>query len=209
MPQITQTLGCRFLPAGARRGLRLESRAEGDDGLPKILGTGIVYYDENNRAGTQYQLWDNVFERIHAGAADVAVVEDDIRALQNHMVTMLLGRSTKGTLKLLLRTHGVDYEIDTPDTTAGRDTVTLLDRGDLDGSSFSFRATEVEWTEEVTEDNVILHIRNIKAMRMADIGPVTFPAYTATNSGTRGIISPECGWWDSLDIAAEMKGIRG
>lgn len=196
----------RFVPRDTRRGLRLEARGEGE--LPKIVGTGAVYWNPQNRSGTQYQLWDNVFERLQPGVFDKSVTRDDVRALQNHDPRLLLGRSSAGTLTLRLEPYGLDYEIDTPDTLAGRDTVTSLERKDLDGSSFSFRATSVEWSEETSEDGVTLHIRNLKDVETFDVGPVTFPAYSATSSGTRGFRSPACCWIDQRARDAEVTEVR-
>jgi len=189
MPQLNR----RFVPRELR-GLRTIERRndDGGDQLPKIAGTAAVYFDTADRAGTQYQLWNDVFERIQPGAFDEAVTRDDVRALQNHDPRLLLGRSNANTLSLRLESHGLDYEIDTPDTQAGRDTVVALNRGDMTGSSFQFRAMTggVEWTEETTDDGVTIYIRNVTAVELFDVGPVTFPAYTGTNAGVRGKRSP-------------------
>ena len=170
------------------RGLRTvpRKRSDGDgEQLPEIHGTAAVYYDQNNRAATQYELWPGHVERIREGAFHDAVKEDDVRALQNHDSRLLLGRSAADTLNLTLRNHGLDYEIDTPDTLAGRDTITSLQRGDLTGSSFQFNLREggSNWEEEETDDGITIYVRNITKVRLFDVGPVTFPAYTGTSSG--------------------------
>lgn len=149
-----------------------------------------VYYNSADPAGTQYQLWDNVFERILPGAFDKAITRDDVRGLQNHDPRLLLGRSKSKTLSLSLTSDGLRYEIIPPNTTAGRDTIESLSRGDIDGSSFAFAITRggVEWTQEVVDvrgAQVTLDIRNIKDVSLYDVGPVTYPAYTATSSGAR------------------------
>jgi HK97 family phage prohead protease len=181
-----------FLPnTKARAAVRLQKRADAPaDALPNISGLAAVYYNSADPTGTQYQLWDNYFERIMPGAFDRAVKEDDVRALQNHDPRLLLGRSLAGTLQLELTQEGLSYTITTPNTTAGRDTVTSLERGDLDGSSFAFNISHngVEWTEErvkVGGNEVILYIRNITAVELYDVGPVTYPAYSATSAGIR------------------------
>ena len=107
----------RFLTAGSN--MRLEARAEGE--LPKIIGYASVFYD--GTAGTQYELWDDTFERIMPGAFDRALKEDDCRALVNHDANNLLGRTASGTLRLSIDKTGLRYEIDTPNTTLGRDTI--------------------------------------------------------------------------------------
>lgn len=182
----------RFIPnTKTRSAVKLQKRADAQPtDLPDIVGLAAVYYDPNDPAGTQYQLWDNYFERILPGAFDRAVKEDDVRALQNHDPRLLLGRSTTGTLSLELTDAGLSYRITPPPTVVGRDTVTLLERGDLDGSSFAFNisAGGVEWTEErvkVGGNEITIYIRNIKAVELYDVGPVTYPAYTGTSAGTR------------------------
>lgn len=181
----------RFLPQNERAGVKLEKRADAAaDSLPDIVGLAAVYFDPNDAARTQYNLWENVFERIHPGAFDKAIGRDDVRALQNHDPRLLLGRSVSGTLTLELTPAGLAYRIKPPNTTAGRDTVESLSRGDIDGSSFAFAIERggVDWTEETVSLNgvdITLQIRNIRAVELYDVGPVTYPAYTGTSSGTR------------------------
>ena len=72
-----------------------------DDGEAKhISGTGIVFYNADE-PGTEYQLWENVFERLDSSAIDRALAEgDDVRGLFNHDSNMLLGRTSAGTMIL-------------------------------------------------------------------------------------------------------------
>jgi HK97 family phage prohead protease len=155
--------------------VKLQKRADAAaDALPEIVGLAAVYYNANDPAGTQYQLWDNYFERIMPGAFDRAVKEDDVRALQNHDPRLLLGRSAAGTLALELASEGLAYRITPPPTSVGRDTVTLLERGDLDGSSFAFQISTggVEWSEErvkVAGNEITIYVRNIKAVDLYDV----------------------------------------
>lgn len=174
-----------------KRGLKAvpKKRMGGDesDSLPEIHGTAAVYFDENDRAGTQYELWEGHVERIQPGAFE-RISEDDVRCLQNHLSHMLLGRSASKTLRLLDRSHGLDYENDTDDTTAGLDTLKYLKREDMTGSSFQFipRESGWEWTEEEHEHEgakFTLYVRNLTSLEVFDVGPVTFPAYTGTAAG--------------------------
>lgn len=171
--------------------MKLDKRADAAaDTLPDITGIAAVYYNAADPVGTQYQLWQNCFERIMPGAFDAAVGRDDVRALQNHDQRLLLGRTESKTLALELTPAGLAYRITTPNTTAGRDTVESVSRGDITGSSFAFTISPggVEWTEETVEVNgakLTIEIRNIKAVCLFDVGPVTYPAYSATSSGTR------------------------
>lgn len=177
------------MPQSTRAGVRTEKRADAPAGsLDDIVGLAAVYYDANDAARTQYNLFENVFERIHPGAFDKAIGRDDVRALQNHDPRLLLGRTASGTLTLELTKEGLAYRIQTPNTTAGRDTIESLNRKDIDGSSFAFQIERggVEWTEETVEvngANITLYIRNLRSLALFDVGPVTYPAYTGTSSG--------------------------
>lgn len=153
----------------------LEQRA--DEG-PKITGYAAVFYDGTD--ATQYMLWDDMAERIMPTAFDRAVKEDDVRGLFNHDPNMLLGRTTAGTMRLSVDSKGLRYEIDPPDTAVGRDTATAIKRGDLSGSSFAFVPTETLIREQ---DGIT--IREILAVELFDVGPVTFPAYESTSAGLR------------------------
>lgn len=156
---------------------RLEARA---DGGKTAIGYGAVFYREGE-AGTEYQLGKGVVERVDAKAFDKALQRgDDVRALFNHEPDHLLGRSTSGTLRLAVDGDGLRYEIDLPDTQAGRDVATSIERGDLSGSSFSFNVERADWQEENGRD-----VRVIRDVRLFDVGPVTFPAYTATSTALR------------------------
>ena len=120
-------------------------------------------------------------EVILPGAFRDVVKTDDVRALWNHDPNHVLGRVGAGTLRLGEDDKGLWYEVDLPDTTTGRDVATLLARGDVIGSSFGFRVLEdgAEW--RVSEDGRPL--REIRTVaRLRDVGPVTFPAYLATEA---------------------------
>ena len=149
-----------------------------------ISGYAAVYYTEND-PGSEYQMWDDMCERIRPGAFDRAIREDDVRGLLNHESCEILGRTTNGTLRLRVDSKGLSYEIDPPDTQAGRDAVTLLRRGDIDGSSFQFEPLKVTWQEEKTTDGRMKYIRWLEEVRLFDVGPVTFPAYQSASSGLR------------------------
>ena len=152
-----------------------------EDGGLTATGYAAVFYRQGNK-GTQFDLWSGSVERIMPTAFDRAVAEgDDVRALFNHDPNQLLGRSPD-TLRLSVDKRGLKYEIDLPDTSTGRDVGVSLARGDLSGSSFAFQVEEETWRQEKKD----LEVREVKSVRLFDVGPVTFPAYKATTSGVRG-----------------------
>lgn len=163
----------------------IEERAEG---MPTIGGLASVYYTGD--PGTEYVLWDfpdeRAVERIMPGAFDKAIGAD-VRALFNHEADNILGRTTAGTLKLSLEPAGLGYQVDPPDTPLGRSVVESVRRGDITGSSFAFRATDVSWRIVRQDGQKDIVIREIRAVELFDVGPVTFPAYESATAGLRAV----------------------
>ncbi len=56
--------------------------------------------------------------------------------------------------------------------------------GAIDGMSFRFRVTREDWDE--TADTPM---RTIKELDLFELGPVAFPAYTATSVGVRSLLA--------------------
>jgi HK97 family phage prohead protease len=119
------------------------------------------------------------YERALPSCAVKTVNERDIVALRDHDPSQLLGRVSSGTLRLDNGPDALRYEIDLPDTTAGRDTATLLERRDIVGSSFGF-SNIVAPTWEKTDDGRAL--RSLVEIAIRDVGPVTFPAYEESSA---------------------------
>ena len=151
-------------------------------GKKTISGYSAVFYSSSD-AGSEYRLWEDVVERIRPGAFDRAVKErHDVKALYNHNPDNLLGRSTSGTCRYSVDSKGLKYEIDVDDSDPDHQrVVSKIERGDLTGSSFAFRATRVTWDDNEGSDSV----RWIEDLDLFDVGPVTYPAYEATTTGLR------------------------
>lgn len=177
---------------------RVEAR---DDQTPLIRGYAAVYYDGTPE--TEYRLWDGAVERIMPGAFDAALRSDaDVVALFNHNSDIVLGRRSAGTLRLSDDARGLAYEIDPPASRG--DVVEMLRRGDVRGSSFMFMVRGESW---IRGDD--LDIRELTAVDLYDVGPVTFPAYEATTAGVRAQGSDEAArsWkrWDETRRLAAAK----
>jgi len=104
-------------------------------------------------------------------------------ARYNHDDNYLLGTTEAGTLRMSSDDVGLPYEVDLPDTTAGRDVAALAKRGDLRYSSFAFHTLEDEWS--VTEQGFPL--RTLLNVQLVDVAPVNSPAYLDTSSGMRSL----------------------
>lgn len=155
--------------------LPLELRKVGDDVF--LDGLGAVYYNAAKPEETQYRLWTNVWERMMPGVFDKALSRpDDVRCLFNHNVDVVLGRSVSQTLTLKTDPAGLRFSTKLPNDIDGQRVAEKIRRGDVSGCSISFIADEVVWREE--GDNTY---REILSVRLYDVGPVTFPAYTGTD----------------------------
>lgn len=138
-------------------------------------------------AGTEYDMSTpraQIRERIDPHAFDKAIRENaDVRSFFNHNNDLVLGRTKAGTLKLSVVERGLKYRIALPNTTAGRDVLESVRRGDVSGSSFMFGAESVVWSEEKSADGSIVAIRTVTSLKLYEVGPVTFPAYASTWAG--------------------------
>ena len=165
-----------------------------DKGPGTIEGYGAVFHSETD-PGTEYELWSEpgfrAVERIARGCFSRALDEqDDARATFNHDDNLLLGRSSAGTLRMEEDETGLRYENDLPDTTVGRDVAELVSRGDVNGSSFGFVAEREMWEESDNGPDGRVAVRTLQSVRLLDVGPVTYPAYTSASVGSRSVSSP-------------------
>lgn len=153
------------------------------DGGRTLVAYAAVWEAESRDLG-------GFIERVMPGAFQRTLSMSDVVAVVNHDQSQLLGRKRSGTLRLEEDGYGLRYEVDLPDTTAGRDLATSVERGDITGSSFKFRAVHQEWDR--SEDRG-LPLRSLTEVALADVGPVTIPAYEATEGqlALRSLIESE------------------
>lgn len=159
-----------------------EIRAEdpkNDGSIAKIGGYAALFNTRSELLGGFF------FEEIAPGAFD-GVMGDDVRGLYDHDSGVVLGRKSAETLDFSVDEKGLKYEIDLPDTQAGRDLLTSIKRGDIRESSFGFiiarRGAEWDVDEEGREVRTIT-----KLQRLLDVSPVAFPAYSDTDVGLRSL----------------------
>src|SRR4029453_3425373 len=106
----------------------------------------------------------------------------DLRALVDHDPKAVLGRLKAGTLRVDTDPHGFKVDIDPPNTTAGRDVVESIRRGDISGMSFAFRTLKDAWDETADPP-----IRAVLDMLVREVSIVTFPAYPQTEVAMRSL----------------------
>lgn len=61
--------------------------------------------------------------------------------------------------------------------------------GAIDGMSFRFRVTREEWTDASGRSADEVPLRTIRELDLFELGPVAFPAYTATSVGVRSLLA--------------------
>jgi uncharacterized protein len=138
-------------------------------------------------------------ESIRADAFNKSLSDkSDILALVDHDASRVLGRTKSGTLRLSQDSKGLAFDLDVPDTTAGRDILALAERGDLGGMSFGFRMLDEQWTGS--------H-RELRSLELVEISVVqAFPAYDGTTVAARshGLFLPR-----SVSLARLQLQARG
>ncbi|MCE9880641.1 HK97 family phage prohead protease [Hafnia paralvei] len=118
-------------------------------------------------------LWDEFVEQFSPNAFQNSLAGGaDVRALYEHDYTALLGRTTSGTLTLAEDATGLRFELTPPDTQLGRDVLTLVDRGDITGMSFGFRALKDQWDSTQTP-----YVRTVMDAELREITVTSIPAY--------------------------------
>ena len=151
------------------QGLELTDESRDSDGeLPKITGYAAVFNKKSEDMGFREIIRPGAFERTLKDGSDV-------RALADHDPGRILGRNTAGTLDLETNKKGLKITIHPPNTTAGRDTVESIRRGDLDAMSFGFRTVTDAWNDDFS-------VRELLDVDLFDVSVVAFPAYPQTSA---------------------------
>lgn len=143
-----------------------------DDGSFRIEGYGIVFNKLSHDLG-------GFQERISPEAME-GVDLSDVYSFINHDPNLIMGRTKSGTLDIEVREDGVWFSAKAPKS-AGL-YVENIQRGDIDGSSFSFRvAKDGDVWEERKDGQVPLRTIN-KFGVVKEIGAVVSPAYPSTTA---------------------------
>lgn len=102
-----------------------------------------------------------------------------VMARYNHDDNWLLGTTAGQTLRVSVDDTGLDYEVDLPSFRA--DVYELVQRGDVQRSSFAFITHEDEWA---LDENGFPQ-RTLLSGQLVDVAPVNSPAYLDTSTGLR------------------------
>ncbi len=149
----------------------VEFRSEGT----KLVASGIAM-----RYGAKSKPINGQFrEQFAPGSLAKTIREQDIRSHNEHDGPYL-ARSGAGSLRLIDSRSELAYEVDPPDTTAGRDAAALLERGDIKGSSIGFRALPKGEAWSVDADGMAL--RTVTEARLGRVDLTVSPYYDASTS---------------------------
>lgn len=101
----------------------------------------------------------------------------DVRCFLDHDSSKLLGRTSSGTLELTVDDIGLHFRCELPNTSAGRDAMELVKRGDLNQCSLGFTVAKDKW---IKGQNIMKRTIN-KIGSLLEISLVSIPAYDDTD----------------------------
>lgn len=156
-----------------RRTVPFEIRAV-EDGKPKLRGLAAVFNIEAVIGGYFREV-------IRPGAFAKTLTERDVKMLWNHDWNFPMGSTKAGTLALHESARGLEVDNDPPSQGMNAGFLESIERGDVSQMSFGF---------EVLKENVIrtegeMELREVLEVKLWEVSPVTFPAYTDTEIGMR------------------------
>ena len=144
------------------------------DNNPIIEGYFAVF-------NSNYELWDGASESIAPGAFD-NTISGDIRALINHDSTLVLGRTTAGTLELKVDNRGLWGRIKiNPNDQDAMNLHARVERGDVSQCSFGFFIVSEE-TDFRADGSVHWTLTEVD---LFEVSCCTFPAYEETSISAR------------------------
>ena len=145
-----------------------------DDGNPIIEGYFAVF-------NSNYELWEGASESIAPTAFD-NTLSGDIRALINHDTTLVIGRTTNGTLELKVDSRGLWGRVKiNPKDQDALNIHARVERGDVTQCSFGFFIREEE-TEFLPDGSVHWTLTDVE---LFEVSCCTFPAYEETSISAR------------------------
>ncbi|MBD2798151.1 HK97 family phage prohead protease [Xenorhabdus sp. 18] len=137
----------------------------------KITGYAIRWMDNSQL------LFGEFIERFDKRAFEACLKNNtDIRFLWEHDHASLLGRTSSSTLTVAEDDTGLRFELLLPDTQLGRDALTMIDRGDIEGVSFGFRALKDQW--DIGQEP---YVRTVLEAELREISLTSIPAYPTSS----------------------------
>lgn len=171
-------------------GLRVEER---DGSPPKIRGIAPPWDSLSvDLGGFREKFSPTAFDKV------LAKRRLDVPLLFNHDESMILARTTNGTLRITKDDKGLAYEADPVPTADAEKVLTLIRTKTIFGSSFAFTVSPKGETFEQDDRGTL--IRTIhEASGLYDVSPVTRAAYPSSSLGLRSIEA----WKAARAVAAD------
>jgi len=171
---MTEVLERRATP----RPVTFRAAPEGASGPGTLSGYAAVFNTLSRDLGG----WCEEIAPTAFGPAGPLNMDTHTRVLARaeHESELLLGTTNAGTLRCTVDEIGLFYEVDLPDTNAGRDVAVLAERGDYAFSSFAFYTLPDGRTWREDENGLLVSV--VTAARLVDVAPVADPAYWASSA---------------------------
>lgn len=171
----------------------------------KFIGNAAVY-NVPSRFGLTKEGIDGPFREVLSSGcfSSSLALGRNITALVNHVSepATLIGTTQANTLRLVDTPASLQFEIDIPDTTAGKDLSVLIKRGDIRGVSLGMFVLE----DEVFTGEDGIQTRKIEEAILSEISIVINPAYPQTNVELRSGSMEACAMTGSEACSMDTSG---
>lgn len=151
-----------------------------DDKVITLRGIAVPYNKLSTNPISGYP--PEIKERILPGAFKRSIESGaNVFMFWNHEQKYVLGRTSKGTLRLTEDDDGIQFENNPPDVQWVKDLIPSIKRGDIANMSFGFQNDVAPtWTKEEGRN-----ITNVRAATLNEISIVTHPVYESTSVYSR------------------------
>lgn len=174
----------------------MEIRSFTDLGSPKVTDGRIIegyaiVFDQESKVIYDEASQLVFIEVIERGAVTEELLRScDIKAVLEHDAKRLLARWRfgSGSLSLSLDDYGLKYMFESPHTVDGDFAIEMITRGDIFGSSFRYATNDKDKTKVTYSKRNGMLLRTVhKIDRIADVSPVSDPAFYGTDVTVRSI----------------------
>lgn len=176
---------------------RVEAIEREDGRTDRYLSGYAVVFEQYSKP--IYDEWVEIISRgafANTDMSDVVMVIDHARDVQSILAR---SRNGEGSLSITIDEHGVAFRFLVPDTTAGRDLVVLVERGDIKECSFAFWVKEDRWSYDMMVEGKAYDVRRIEQVaKLADLSIVVNGQYPQTSVEV-----------DERALAASRKSVKG
>lgn len=174
-------------------GLHLREAADGGKSRT-VVGHAVVFGQMSINL-TPWSSYREMYEVIERGAITQELLDrSDVMLTAFHDNKMILGRCTngRGTLSLVLDERGLRAECTLAETATADELLAAIERGDITGMSFAFRADEDDSENGVSYEKLQpsgskeVYLRHVKKIdKLYDVTIAGRPAYPQTDIAQR------------------------